>query len=79
MKKYEPLFNGQLGEWAGTPHTIHLKDNVNSYHGKPYKIPQLYEATLKLEVECLVKMFLKKLTIQNGELHVLSYLRKILQ
>ena len=56
LKKYEILFNGQLGKWTGPPHTIHLKDNVNPYHGKPYKIPQLYEATLKLEVERLVKI-----------------------
>ena len=39
LKKYEMLFNGQLGKWTGPPHTIHLKDNVNPYHGKPYKNP----------------------------------------
>ena len=56
LKKYEILFNGQLGKWVGPPHTIHLKDNVTPYHGKPYKIPQVYEATLKAEVERLVKL-----------------------
>ena len=54
------LFNGQLGKWIGSPHTIHLKDNVTPYHGKPYKIPQIYEATLKMEVECLVKLRMLK-------------------
>ena len=39
LKKYEPLFNKQLGKWTRPPHTIHLKDNVNPYHGKPYKNP----------------------------------------
>ena len=56
LKKYESLFNGQLGRWKGPPHTIHLKDNVTPYHGKPYKIPQIYEATLRAEVERLVKL-----------------------
>ena len=56
LKKYEVLFDGQLGRWTGPPHVIHLKDNVNPYHGKPYTIPQIYEATLKLEVERLVKI-----------------------
>ena len=45
-----------MGRWIGPPHTIHLKDNVTPYHGKPYKIPQIYEATLKAEVERLVKI-----------------------
>ena len=36
LKKYEILFDGQLGRYAGPPHTIHLKDNVTPYHGKPY-------------------------------------------
>ena len=56
LKKYEFLFDGQLGRYAGPPHTIHLKDNVNPYHGKPYKIPQIYEAQLKKEVERLVRI-----------------------
>ena len=51
LKKYESLFNGQLSRLKGPPHIIHLKDNVTPYHGKPYKIPQIYEATLRAEVE----------------------------
>ena len=50
------MFDGQLGKWTGPPHTIHLKDNVTPYHGKPYKIPQIYEAQLKAEVERLVRI-----------------------
>ena len=56
LKKYEHLFNGELGRWKGPPHTVHLKDKINPYHGKPYKIPQIYEETLKAEVERLVKI-----------------------
>ena len=47
LKKYEILFDGRLGKYNGPPHTIHLKDNVTPYHGKPYKIPQIYEAQLR--------------------------------
>ena len=56
LKKYEILFDGRLGKYNGPPHTIHLKDNVTPYHGKPYKIPQIYEAQLRREVERLVKL-----------------------
>ena len=56
LKKYEKLFDGQLGRYKGPPHTIHLKDNVTPYYGKPYKIPQIYEAQLKAEVERLVRI-----------------------
>ena len=62
LKKYSILFDGQLGRYAGPPHTIHLKDGVTPYHGKPYKIPQVYEAQLRAEVERLVKIgVLKKI------------------
>ena len=44
LKKYSILFDGQLGRYTGPPHTIHLKDGVTPYHGKPHKIPQNYEA-----------------------------------
>ena len=50
------LIDGQLGRYTGPPHTIHLKDGVTPYHGKPYKIPQIYEAQLKAEVERLVRI-----------------------
>ncbi len=33
-----------------------MKDNVTPYYGKPYKIPQIYEAQLKAEVERLVRI-----------------------
>lgn len=56
LKKYEILFDGQLGRYADPPHTIHLKDNVTPYHGKPYKLPQVYEAQLKAEVERLLRI-----------------------
>ena len=56
LNKYSKLFDGQLGRYKGPPHTIHLKDGATPYHGKPYKIPQTYEASLKAEVERLVQI-----------------------
>ena len=50
------MFDGTLGKWNGTPHSIHLKDNVTPYHGKAYKIPHAYEATLKKEVQRLCEI-----------------------
>ena len=49
LMKYESLFNRELGRWKGPPHTIYLKDKV-------YKIPQVYEVTLKLELAQLIKL-----------------------
>ena len=56
LLKYEDMFDGTLGKWNGTPHSIHLKDNVTPYHGKAYKIPHAYEATLKKEVQRLCEI-----------------------
>ena len=56
------MFDGQLGRYTGPPHTIHLKEGATPYHGKPYKIPQVYETQLRAEVERLVKIeVLKKI------------------
>ena len=37
------------------PYHIELKTDNTPYHARPYPIPHAYEATLKLEVERLVK------------------------
>ena len=35
LKKYESLFNGNLGTWHGKPYDIKLKPDAEPYHGKP--------------------------------------------
>ena len=35
LKKYESLFDGNLGIWYGKPYDIKLKPDVEPYHGKP--------------------------------------------
>ena len=56
LNKHKTLFDGTLGKWKHTQHQIKLVEGAEPYHGKSYKIPQTYEATLKLEVERLIKL-----------------------
>ena len=56
LTDYESLFDGTLGRWTGDPYKIQLKDNVEPYHAKPFPVPHAYEATLKTEIERLVKI-----------------------
>ena len=66
LKKYEILFDGTLGKWEGEPYHIDLRDNVTPFHAKPFSIPKMYEHTLKMEVERLIKLgVLRK--INNSE------------
>ena len=51
LDQYKDLFNGALGNWKEYPYSIHLKDGVDPYHNESYKVPHVYEATLKKEVE----------------------------
>ena len=34
LKKYECLFDGNLGTWNGNPYNIKLKPDAEPYHGK---------------------------------------------
>ena len=56
LLQYENVFDGTLGKWNGPAYNIHLKDNALPYHGKPYKIPKIFEDRLKIEVERLCKI-----------------------
>jgi hypothetical protein len=55
LHKYQHLFNGSLGTWNGKPYDIELKPDAKPYHSRPFPVPKIYEATLKTELECLVK------------------------
>ena len=61
----ESLFDGTLGQWTGEPYKIQLQDNVDPYHAKPFPVPHAYEATLKTEVERLVKIGVLKKVNQS--------------
>ena len=39
LKKFEPLFDGTLGNWRTKPVSFQLKDKVTPYHGRAFPIP----------------------------------------
>jgi hypothetical protein len=38
LLKFEPLFNGTLGDWKLLPVSFELKEGMQPYHGRPYPI-----------------------------------------
>ena len=56
LKKYEPLFDGTLGDWKNSDVSIKLKPDAKPYHGRPYGVPHVYEATFRKEVERLCQL-----------------------
>jgi hypothetical protein len=55
LYKYQHLFDGSLGTWNAKPYNIELKPNAKPYHSRPFLVPKIHEATLKIELECLTK------------------------
>ena len=53
MKKYESLFDDNLGTWHGKPYNIKLKPDAELYHGKPFPVPRTHELTFKQELDRL--------------------------
>ena len=53
MKKYECLFDGNLGTWHGKPYDIKLKPDAEPYNWKPFPVPRIHEITLKQELDRL--------------------------
>ena len=47
LKKYECLFDGNLGTWHGKPYGIKLKPDAEPYHVKPFPVPRIHELTFK--------------------------------
>ena len=46
LLKFEPLFDGTLGDWNLPPVSFEIKDDMKPYHGRPYPIPQIHKAVL---------------------------------
>ena len=53
LLKFEPLFDGTLGDWNWPPVSMELKlkEGAKPYHGRPFPIPQIRKATLMKEIE----------------------------
>ena len=47
LKKYECLFDGNIGIWHGKPYDIKLKPDAEPYHVKPLPVPLIHELTFK--------------------------------
>ena len=56
MQKYGSLFGGTLGAWNGSEISLDLNEGAKPYHAKPYPIPKMHEATLKMEIKQLCKI-----------------------
>ena len=47
LKKYESLFDGNLGTWNDKTYDIKLKPDAEPYNGKPFPVPRIHELTFK--------------------------------
>jgi len=56
LRKYEALFDGQLGRWHGQEVKLELQEGAKPYHACAYNILRCHIQTLKAEVERLVKI-----------------------
>jgi hypothetical protein len=55
LHKYQHLFDGSLGTWNDKPYDIELKPDAKPYNSRPFPVPKIHEATLKIELERLTK------------------------
>ncbi len=46
LLKFEPLFDGTLGDWKLPPVSFELMEGMKPYHGRPYPIPHKHKAVL---------------------------------
>ncbi len=53
LLKFEPLFDGTLGDWKLPPVSFELKEGMKPYHGRPYPIPHKHKAVLMKEIKWL--------------------------
>ena len=53
LKKYECLFDSNIGTWHGKAYDIKIKPDAEPYHGKPFSVPRIHELTFKQELDRL--------------------------
>ena len=51
LKKYECLFDGNLGTWHGKPYDIKLKPYAEPYHGQNFPVTCIHELMFKQELD----------------------------
>ena len=90
LYKYEHLFDGSLGIWHNEPYNIELKSGPNLFIVGHFQFLKSTEATLKIELECLVKLGILKcinrsewavptfiIPKKDGSIHFISDFREI--
>jgi hypothetical protein len=60
LLKFEPLFDGTLGNWNLPPVSFELKEGAKPFHGRAYPIPKIHKATLMKEIDRLVSIGVMK-------------------
>jgi hypothetical protein len=50
LLQFELLFDGTLGDWNLPPVSLELKEDMKSYHGRPYPILHKHKAVLMKEI-----------------------------
>jgi hypothetical protein len=53
LLKFEPLFDGTLGDWKLPPVSFELKEGMKPYHGRPYPILHKHKVVLMKEIKRL--------------------------
>ena len=56
LRRYEPMFDGTLGQWRGEDFKIELKEGVKPYYSRPYPVPKIHEETMKKECSRMEKL-----------------------
>ena len=47
LLKFEPLFDGTLGDWKLPPVSFELKEGMKPYHGRPYLLHKHKAVSMK--------------------------------
>ena len=50
LQKYEKMFDGTIGKYAGSDYTIELKVDAKPNHAKPFPIPIIHGPILKTKL-----------------------------
>jgi hypothetical protein len=56
LLRFEPLFDGTLGDWNLPLVSFEIKEDMKPYHGRPYPVPQIYKAVLMKEINRLCEI-----------------------
>jgi len=53
VKKFEPLFDGTLGNWRTKLVSFQLKEGMTPYHGRAFPIPKVHKEVIMKEIQRL--------------------------